>query len=105
VLRDYGWAARREEFDERVALARAWLQKAQPVTSSESADKINGLRDAGMSVSELRPDVEAILKADDPVDRKGLRFYCGRSFRTARDTCGAVLQSSSRIFKADSVRS
>jgi ankyrin repeat protein len=62
VLRDYGWPARREEFDERLARARAWLEKAQPVTSYESADRINGLRAAGMSVSELRPDVEAILK-------------------------------------------
>jgi ankyrin repeat protein len=43
ALKTYGWPARRAEFDERIARARAWLAAARPATSYEAAERIKGL--------------------------------------------------------------
>ena len=61
VLRTYGWPARRAEFEERTVRARLWLQRARPATTYEYADRIMGLRAAGVESAALRPAVEELL--------------------------------------------
>jgi ankyrin repeat protein len=62
ALKTYGWPARRAEFDERIARARAWLLAAHPATSYEAADRIKGLKAAGVSEREIAAATEALLK-------------------------------------------
>jgi hypothetical protein len=62
VLKGYSWPARQSEFDMRVRNAELWLQKAKPETTYEHAERILGLRTAGMPASELRTDAEVLLK-------------------------------------------
>ena len=62
TLRIYGWPARRGEFAERIGRARSWLQNAKPVTTYEWADKIAGLRAAGVPASALGSEAEELLK-------------------------------------------
>jgi hypothetical protein len=62
VLREYAWPARRAEFEERIARARVWLEKARPETSYESADRITGLQAADVKSSVLRPAVDEVLR-------------------------------------------
>ncbi|MBV8866211.1 MAG: hypothetical protein JO210_12525 [Acidobacteriaceae bacterium] len=66
TLKLYGWPARQAEFAERIQRARLWLEKATPVTTYEWADKIAGLRAAGMPVSALRSEAAALLKLQHP---------------------------------------
>ena len=40
ALKSYGWPARRSEFDERIARAKAWLLTARAVTTVEQADRL-----------------------------------------------------------------
>ena len=61
ALRIYGWPARRAEFDERIERARVWLQNAKPSTTYEEADRIMGLRAAGVDAPNLRADTDALL--------------------------------------------
>jgi ankyrin repeat protein len=61
ALRIYGWPARRAEFDERIQRAHVWLENAKPVTSYEEADRIMGLRVAGVDAPNLRADTDALL--------------------------------------------
>jgi ankyrin repeat protein len=60
TLQNYGWPARQAEFNERIGRARRWLQNAKPVTTYEHADRIMGLREAGVPASDLRPDAQAL---------------------------------------------
>jgi squalene cyclase len=53
VLSTYGWPARKAEFDDRIARARAWLLKAEPRTTYERAELLLGLKWAGASASEV----------------------------------------------------
>lgn len=62
ALKLYSWPARQNEFDERIARARAWLEKAKPVTTYESADRIMGLQAAGVPLSGLAAEAVALLK-------------------------------------------
>jgi ankyrin repeat protein len=62
VIKHYAWPARQAEFDSHIRKARAYLQKAKPETTYEQADRIVGLQAAGVSPSELRADVERLLK-------------------------------------------
>jgi ankyrin repeat protein len=61
ALRTYGWPARQAEFDERIQRARLWLEKAKPVTTYEEADRLMGLRAAGVAARNLRTDADALL--------------------------------------------
>jgi squalene cyclase len=62
ALKTYGWPARRAEFDERIARARAWLLAAHPATSYEAAERIKGLKAAGASEREIAAATQALLK-------------------------------------------
>lgn len=62
ALKTYGWPARRAEFDERIARARAWLLAAHPATTYEAADRIKGLKAAGASEREIGQAALALLK-------------------------------------------
>jgi ankyrin repeat protein len=53
TLQVYGWPARKHEFDAAVMRARAWLLKADPLTTYERAERLLGLYWAGASASEL----------------------------------------------------
>ena len=62
ALKTYGWPARRQEFDERIARARDWLLAAKPVTSYEQADRIMGLKTAGVPDRDLEQSALALIK-------------------------------------------
>jgi squalene cyclase len=62
VLNHYSWPARKAEFENRIQKAAVWLQKATPETTYERADRIAGLREAGISASDLRADADRLLK-------------------------------------------
>jgi ankyrin repeat protein len=66
ALKTYGWPARRAEFDERIARARAWLLAAQPSTSYEAADRIKGLQSADAPEGEVRKAAAALLHDQRP---------------------------------------
>jgi ankyrin repeat protein len=66
ALNAYGWPARRAEFDERIARARAWLLAAHPSTSYEAAERIKGLKAAGASEHEIAAATQALLKEQHP---------------------------------------
>jgi ankyrin repeat protein len=61
ALKTYGWPGRRDEFDERISRARAWLLSAKPVTRFEAADRIMGLKAAGVPDTELAESVRSLL--------------------------------------------
>lgn len=61
TLQTYGWPARQAEFNERISRARRWLQNAKPVTTYEHADRIMGLRAAGVPASDLRRDAQTLI--------------------------------------------
>lgn len=61
ALTSYSWPARRVEFRERVARARAWLETAQAVTTYERADKILGLQAAGVPASKLAAQANELV--------------------------------------------
>lgn len=62
ALKTYGWPARREEFDERIARARTWLLAAKPVNMYEQADRIRGLKAAGVPERDLEKAALALVK-------------------------------------------
>jgi hypothetical protein len=62
VLAVYGWPARKSEFTERIARARAWLQTARPASNYERADRIIGLHAAGVPKTELLSAADALLR-------------------------------------------
>jgi ankyrin repeat protein len=61
ALKQYGWPARQVEFSERIERARKWLTNAAPVTTYEHADRIMGLRSAGVPASDLRSDAQTLI--------------------------------------------
>lgn len=62
----FGWPARRQEFEERIARARLWLLTARPVTSYEEAERIKGLKAAGTASSDINAAALALLKEQRP---------------------------------------
>jgi hypothetical protein len=66
ALKRYGWPARQAEFNDRIDRARGWLMKAVPVTTYEHADRIMGLRAAGVSTSDLRSDAQTLIGLQHP---------------------------------------
>jgi hypothetical protein len=61
ALQIYGWPARQAEFEERIQRARVWLENVKPVTTYEEADRIMGLRAAGVTAPNLRTDADALV--------------------------------------------
>jgi ankyrin repeat protein len=61
ALKTYGWPARHDEFEQRIARGRAWLLAAKPVTCFDEADRIMGLKAAGVPDSDLEKSVHALL--------------------------------------------
>lgn len=62
IIATYSWPARRAEFDERIARARAFLLAAKPVNSFEQADRIMGLKAAGVADTDLAASAAALVK-------------------------------------------
>ncbi len=62
ALKAFGWGARREEFEERITRARLWLLAAKPVTRYEEADRISGLKAAGVPDRDLEKMALALIK-------------------------------------------
>jgi ankyrin repeat protein len=54
ALKNYGWPARRAEFDQRIARGRDWLLHAKSVTTVEEADRLMGLWLAGVPKADLQ---------------------------------------------------
>ena len=86
ALKNYGWPARRAEFDERIARARAWLETAPTWTTVDEADRITGLSlggadRAGLEKFGQKLDARATRRwrvGTDPVSRVGrFRNGCG----------------------------
>jgi ankyrin repeat protein len=66
ALKAYGWPARRQEFDERIARARGFLLTANPATSYEQADRIVGLKAAGASSDVIEKAARALMDQQRP---------------------------------------
>jgi len=67
VMQLYGWPARKAEFDERIARARAFLMEAKPMTADDGAMQLAGLWWAGAQrekVAELAKALIALQHAD-----------------------------------------
>jgi ankyrin repeat protein len=62
ALKTYGWPARRQEFAERIARAGAWLLAAHPSGRYEEADRIMGLKAAGVKNAEIEKAALALIK-------------------------------------------
>jgi ankyrin repeat protein len=89
ALTVYGWPAHQAEFDRHIERARHWLRLAEPVTVYEGADRIVGLRTAGISAAELRPDAGRLLAEQRPDGGwPQTRFLASDSYAT-----GLVLHS------------
>jgi len=66
ALQVYGWPARQAELNQHIDRAQRWLKLAEPVTVYEEADRIVGLKIAGSSITELRPDAEKLMAEQRP---------------------------------------
>jgi ankyrin repeat protein len=66
ALKAYGWPARRQEFDERIARARGFLLAAHPVTSYEQAERIVGLKAAGAPKDDIDKAALALIGQQRP---------------------------------------
>jgi len=65
AIRLYSIPGRREEFEERLARARRWLLSATASSEEERSMQLNGLADAGATVSERAPFVKALKAAQN----------------------------------------
>ncbi len=63
ALKTYGWPARQEEFNERMARAKHWLLEAKPQTNYEKADRLLGLYYAGATETDLHEAARALIMA------------------------------------------
>ena len=62
AFKTFAWPARRQEFEERIARARAFLLAAQPLTRYEEAERILGLKAAGVPNSDLEKAATILIK-------------------------------------------
>jgi ankyrin repeat protein len=63
AIRLYPIAGRREEFEQRLARAKRWLLAAKAESTEEQSMQLNGLADAGATLSERAPFVKALKAA------------------------------------------
>ncbi len=66
MLQAYGIPARKVEFAERIARARAWLLNAKPVTTEDHAMKLSGLTNSGATKTEIKNAARAVLALQRP---------------------------------------
>jgi hypothetical protein len=67
ALRDYGWPARKAEFNQRIARASSWLVETQAFGTDEKSFKLLGLAWAGAGREQVEKAMES-LKADQRPD-------------------------------------
>lgn len=60
ALKHFGWPAQTAEFENRIRLARHWLERATPRTHEERVYQVLGLSWAGVSKPDLREKVERL---------------------------------------------
>ncbi len=63
AFKTYGWPARQDEFNERIARAKHWLLEAKADTSYEKADRLLGLYYAEATESDLREAARQLIAA------------------------------------------
>ncbi len=61
ALQQYAWPARKDEFDQRVARARAFLLEAKAITTDDAAMQLAALGWAGLARDRLRVLAKALL--------------------------------------------
>jgi hypothetical protein len=61
ALQAYSIPARKQEFTERIARARAWLKRAKPITTEDVAMRLSGLTWAGAADHDFREAAKALL--------------------------------------------
>jgi hypothetical protein len=66
TLQVYSFPARKPEFDQRIARARAWLLEARPRTEYERADVLLGLYWSGASSDQVKRAAKTLLGTQRP---------------------------------------
>ena len=61
VLQEYSIPARKQEFTERIARARAWLKQAKPITTEDFSMRLSGLAWSGAAEGDLKNAAKALL--------------------------------------------
>ncbi|MGH9630071.1 MAG: hypothetical protein ACRD7E_17275 [Bryobacteraceae bacterium] len=61
ALQEYSIPARKKEFTERIARARAWLMQAKPVTTEDVAMRLSGLAYSGAPERDIKNAAKALL--------------------------------------------
>ena len=61
VLQDYSIPARKQEFTERIARARAWLKQQKPTTTEDFSMRLSGLTWSAAAESDLKNAAKALL--------------------------------------------
>jgi len=63
ALKTYGWPARQEEFNERIARAKHWLLNAKAEATYEKAQRLLGLSYAGATESDVQEAALELIAA------------------------------------------
>ncbi len=66
ALKNFGWPARQDEFDQRIARAKHWLLEAKADMTYEKADRLLGLYYAGSTDKELRDAAQELISVRRP---------------------------------------
>jgi hypothetical protein len=66
ALQAYSIPARKQEFTERIARARAWLKRTKPITTEDVASRLSGLASSGAATPELMEAAKALLALQRP---------------------------------------
>jgi hypothetical protein len=61
ALRAYSIPARKQEFTERIARARAWLKRTKPITTEDAASRLSGLTWSGAARLDVMEAAKALL--------------------------------------------
>ena len=93
ALQAYSIPARKEEFTERIARARAWLMQAKPVTTEDAAMRLAGLAHSGATERDIKKAAKAL--ASSPASRWRLGWESVHEERRLRDRRRLWLRSRS----------
>ncbi|HYP08596.1 MAG TPA: ankyrin repeat domain-containing protein [Bryobacteraceae bacterium] len=66
ALRAYMIPAREQEFAQRIARARAWLLRAEPITTEDFTMRLWGLASSGASGADVKSATKALLRLQRP---------------------------------------
>jgi ankyrin repeat protein len=61
ALQEYAIPARKQEFTDRIARARAWLQRTKPNTTEDVSMRLSGLTWSGAAATDLKNAAKALL--------------------------------------------